>query len=199
MLNPQQILNYWFGDLDPNGLPSETKRQAWWKKDPDKDAYLTKNHAADIIAANQGEFDHWTETANGRLALIILLDQFSRNIHRDNEGAFANDALALKLTLEGIALNHDLDLPPIYRVFMYMPLEHAEDIEMQTLSLQKFNHLCEITEDETQKLFAGFYQYAVAHKEIIERFGRYPHRNELLGRESTAEEKEFLTQPGSSF
>lgn len=140
-------------------------------------------------------------TPKTSLALIILLDQFSRNIYRDSPGVFSQDVLALRIALSGIDKGLEIKLHPFERIFYYMPLMHSEEPEIQNLSLKCFTNL-ENEFPEPQELnekLRGSREYAQKHARIIERFGRYPHRNEILGRESTQQEKEFLTAPGSSF
>jgi len=146
-----------------------------------------------------GELTSWGETPHGELARIILLDQFPRNIYREQPRAFAYDMQALSWTLEGLAKQSDQQLRPVERVFFYLPLEHAEDLGHQETSVKLFRELVEAVPQEQRNTFAGFFDFAVRHHDIIDRFGRFPHRNVILGRESTSEEEEFLTQPGSSF
>src|SRR5690606_32287203 len=139
------------------------------------------------------------ETPQGRLALIILLDQFPRNMYRETPQAFAFDAKARALTLEGLQAGDDQALRPIERVFFYLPLEHAEDLALQHRCVELFETLAASLPEETRKSFDGFTDFARKHRVIVERFGRFPHRNAILGRESTDEEIAFLRTPGSSF
>ncbi len=178
MLNT--ILHFWFNEID---------EKQWWIKDPAFDALIKKRFGELHIQAAQCELFEWRATAKERLAEIILLDQFSRNIHRDSALAFANDSLALALAQEAVDNECDSELNPIENSFLYMPYMHSESlmIHEQAVELYKNNGI------------ESNYQFELKHKAIIERFGRYPHRNKILGRESTPEEIEFLNQPGSSF
>ena len=131
--------------------------------------------------------------------MIILADQFSRNMYRDTPRAFENDALALSWCKGGLESGVDRELRPIERVFLYMPLEHSESVEDQHRSVTMFTELAQSVPAQQRKLFDGYIDYAVRHRDIVQRFGRFPHRNAILGRESTEEEVAFLQQPGSSF
>jgi len=195
----RQILDFWFGTRDSDMDIIKEKSALWWGKDNSTDQEIKSLFSNDLERAIDGEFNHWTETPTGRLALIILTDQFSRNIYRGTTRAFAQDALALKWCLEGLELTVDARLRPVHRVFFYLPLEHSESLDHQNRSIESFTALNDSISLENRKAFSGFLDFAVKHREIIERFGRFPHRNSILGRKSTAEEIEFLKQPGSSF
>lgn len=169
------ILQFWFDEID---------QSRWFKQDDNFDALLQERFGALLEQAKHGELDHWCDRATGYLGLIIVLDQFSRNIHRGTAEAFAADEKASGLTLEMIERGLDKDLSLEQRSFAYLPLRHAEDIQMQMLGLQK-----------TRELNAAGYgsdKYAVSHLSIIERFGRFPHRNAALGRDNTSDEETYL-------
>ena len=195
----RQILDFWFGTRDSDMDIIKEKSALWWGKDNTADQEIKSLFSDDLERVIDGEFNHWTETPTGRLALIILTDQFSRNIYRGTTRAFAQDALALKWCLEGLEYAVDTRLRPVHRVFFYLPLEHSESLDHQIRSIECFTALIDSISPEHKKAFSGFLDFAVKHREIIERFGRFPHRNSILGRKSTAEETEFLKQPGSSF
>ncbi len=195
MDTPREVLEFWFGpDHEPGGAEPEFRRE-WFMKDDAFDQQIGERFADEVERGARGEYDEWAETPAGRLALIILLDQFSRNLFRGSPRSWTQDLLAQKLCLEGIEQGHDVELGIVERAFFYLPLEHAEDLHLQELSVEKYRELLESDPD----LADGFYDYAVRHHEIIERFGRFPHRNEVISRPSTPEEEEFLKQPGSSF
>lgn len=196
-----RVLRFWFGDLKENEAPSEAHRKMWWIKDPENDNRIKDIFGNDLRLAIVGELDDWKKSSEGSLALIILLDQFSRNIYRDTNKAFSQDEMSLQICTEGIDNGFDKELHPVKRIFFYMPLMHSESMDMQEKSLECFSGLAqEFTEPESiASTVSNSYQYALRHYEIIKRFGRYPHRNEILGRESTTEEIEFLSEPGSSF
>lgn len=195
------ILNFWFGNIVGNEIPSEAHRKKWWIKNYETDEQIRSQFGYFLEMAITGDFQSWSLTANGSLALIILLDQFSRNIYRDKSHAFSQDQKALVFCLEGIKRGFDCELHPVQRIFFYMPLMHSEDISIQEKSIKCFSNLVKQfkTPEPIANMVSGSYDYALKHYEIIKRFGRYPHRNGILGRASTPEEIEFLKQPGSSF
>ncbi|NKZ39486.1 DUF924 domain-containing protein [Oleiagrimonas citrea] len=176
----ETVLEFWFDEIDP---------KMWWAKDTDFDARIRKRFGPVLEQAVAGELHDWRETPRGRLAEVIVLDQFSRNIHRGTPQAFAHDPMALALAQEAIRADAPTRLSPIESNFLYMPFMHSESRVIQAWadSLFRENGLEEN------------YRFAVRHREIIERFGRYPHRNGILGRASTPEEVAFLEHPGSSF
>ena len=149
--------------------------------------------------ATQGQLTSWEQYPRGRLALIVLLDQFSRNIYRGTAQAFAQDELALSLCLQGIDIGHDLALRPIERTFYYLPMEHPESLEIQDKCVQHYEQLVASVPPPTAKELQSSLDYAISHRDIIARFGRFPHRNKLLGRASTAAEREYLSQGGATF
>ena len=193
MERTREILEYWFGD------PPRPRPAFWFGKDAANDRDIRSRFGADLQRANEGLCDDWAATPRGRLALILLFDQFPRNIYRDHAQAYAYDDRARALTCEGLERGCDRSLTPLERAFFYLPLEHAEDLELQERSVALFRRLHEDAPAGQRELFAGFLDYAERHRDIIARFGRFPHRNRALGRESSAEEREFLRQPGSSF
>lgn len=201
MVEIDKILDFWFGNLEENDVPSDKNRKIWWIKDPENDEFIKDNFEANLSMAINGELDSWKSTPIGSLALIILLDQFSRNIYRDTAKSFSQDKKAVEFCLEGIHKNLDNKLHPVQRVFYYMPLMHSENISNQEKSIECFSNLAkEFTVPEAiANMVSGSYEYALKHYEIVKRFGRYPHRNTILGRESNPEEIEFLSKPGSSF
>ncbi len=196
-----RILDFWFGSLIENEIPSEAYRNRWWMKDSENDREIRNQFSDSLELAKIGGLDHWKTNADGTLALILLLDQFSRNIFRDTSEAFSQDHKAIETCLDGINQRFDNELHPIQRVFFYMPLMHSEDLGMQEKSIECFSNLKELfsTPQSIAKSVSGSFEYAMKHYEIIKKFGRYPHRNTILGRESTPEEVKFLTEPGSSF
>ncbi|NII11929.1 DUF924 family protein [Oleiagrimonas sp. C23AA] len=192
---PQQVLGFWFGEGKAAGQP----RQAWFQKDADFDAQIRQRFGNTVQTALGGGLVEWTQTPSGWLALIVVLDQFTRNIGRDTEAAFAGDARALTLALEGIARGDDQALSPLERVFCYLPLEHAEDAMLQARSVGLFEALRDAVPAASRAPFENFLDYARRHQQVIERFGRFPHRNGLLGRTSTPAEVDYLSQPGAGF
>ncbi len=186
----QRVLNEWFGA--PGSAQDGQVQMKWFKKDPAFDAELRDRFGALVEQALAGGLREWESTPWGALARIVVLDQFTRNIHRDTPLAFAGDALALAAALA--LLPRAQELGTLERWFVAMPLEHAEDLAMQDRSVATFEALA--AEDAR---LADALDYAIRHRDVIARFGRFPHRNEILGRESTPDELEFLKQPGSRF
>ena len=174
------ILDFWFNDLSP---------QQWWAKDEKLDREIARRFGELHAQASRCELFDWRMAAKGRLAEIIILDQFSRNIYRDKPQSFANDPLALALAQEALAVDADKALSPVERSFLYLPFMHSESVEIHRIAVILYS---------APGLESNL-DYELQHKLIIDRFGRYPHRNNILGRESTPDEIEFLKQPGSSF
>lgn len=195
----QRVLDFWFGEGGDDAEIAARQSSLWWGKNADVDRQIKERFEADLLALADGERSDWMSTPQGWLAAIIVLDQFSRNMYRDSGRAFAQDAQALNLCRDGMAQGLDQVLRPIERVFFYLPMEHAESMEMQDLSVATFERLCDAVPQENKKLFSGFVDFAEKHRVIIARFGRYPHRNALLERLSTEQELAFLQQPGSGF
>ena len=195
MIDYQMILNFWFG-VDPDDL-AVIKRQGslWFGKDEMVDRQIKQQFEPMIAAAPQ----NLKLPVRDSLAVVILLDQFTRNIYRGTAQAFAFDRFALQLALDGLGQGADRLLRPVERVFFYLPLEHSERLENQNRAVECYQALTDEVPEKWQKVFDGFLDYAIRHQVIIERFGRFPHRNAMLGRSATAEELEFLKQPGSSF
>lgn len=195
----EDTLAFWFGDL-PLRDGSEADRSAlWFSKSEAQDAEIRRRFGAQVSAALAGELDTWAQTPQGRLALVVTLDQFTRNIHRHTPAAFAGDPRALAHTLEALEQGEHLRLPLIGRVFLYMPMEHAEDLAMQHRCVACFRELEQAAPARDQAMFRGFTDYAERHREVIRRFGRFPHRNAILARENTPEESAYLSQPGAGF
>ncbi|MGF1707134.1 DUF924 family protein [Enterovibrio baiacu] len=176
----RKVLTFWFEELTPND---------WFSKSDELDKQIEARFGDLLEQASRAELFDWRSSAKGRLGEILVLDQFSRNIYRDTPKAFAQDPLALALAQEAINLGIERELSEIERTFMYMPYMHSESQKVHKDAMQLFNSL----EDKQS------YEYEIKHKEIIDRFGRYPHRNAILGRECTEEETAFLKQPGSGF
>ena len=196
----QPLLDLWFGDEADDALRATRQAPLWWGKSSETDALLASRFGELAQAAAEGSLAHWADAPSGRLALILLLDQLPRNIHRGTPAAFAQDPLARDLCLKGLSIGADQSLSPLARIFFYLPLEHAESREQQARSVALFEALAaEQASTPAQATFAGFADFARRHQVIIERFGRFPHRNDILGRTSTPEETAFLQQPGSGF
>lgn len=189
---PREVLNFWFGE--PGSARFGGVWKNWFSADAAFDAVLRERFGATLAAARRGECDGWQATPLGALALIVVLDQFSRNSYRGSAEAFAADAHALAVARRLVAAGAERSLPtPHHRAFAYLPFEHDESAESQIESLRLFGALADETGEH------GYLDFARRHAVIIERFGRYPHRNAVLGRVSTEGELAFLLEPGSSF
>ncbi|HET8691418.1 MAG TPA: DUF924 family protein [Steroidobacteraceae bacterium] len=176
----EEVLRFWF---------EETRPEAWWASDPGFDRAIAERFGGLLDRATAGELSAWRRTARGRLAEVLVLDQFSRNLHRGTPRAFAQDGMALVLAQEAVAAGALAELAPVERAFLLMPYMHSESRAVH---------------GEAEKLFREHapkvnYDFELRHKAIVDRYGRYPHRNAILGRESTPEERAFLETPGSSF
>ncbi len=180
------VLGFWFD--------GECERDEWFTKDAAFDASIRERFGATIDAALAGELDGWNATPEGALARIVVLDQFTRNVFRDSPRAYAGDAQALTAARALVAGGDQLRLAPVQRQFVYLPLEHSENMADQREAVRLFEQL-----GRDAPALAGLTEWAVKHLVIVERFGRFPHRNACFGRASTAEEIEFLKQPGSGF
>lgn len=203
--NPQndsrlnEILTYWFGELQtPSDYPKEQSK-IWFEGGVEVDQEIRNRFEHLVVAAANHELDEWKQTPQGRLALILLLDQFPRNIYRETSKAFEFDLLAQELTVEGLNSKEDQKLFPIERAFFYLPLEHAENLKLQELSVAKFNELAASVPPSLTDIFESYADYAWRHYVIIERFGHFPLRNAMIDRHSTNEELEFLSDLNSSF
>ena len=196
-----EVLRFWFGELNEGELPEKEKQMTWWMKSEEFDNLVRRRFERHVLLAEKGRLSRWLEIPLGTVAFIIVVDQFPRNIYRDKPGAFSRDSLALQACLEGIEKGFDRGIHPVYRVFFYLPLMHSEDLEIQRLSVEKYSALENeyAPHPEIRETLAYSTDFAQRHRDIIKRFGRYPHRNASLGRKSTPEEIEFLKEPGSSF
>ena len=188
-MTPDTVLGFWFGTERPR-----TQRREWFAKDEVFDATISARFGPTIQAALHGDFDHWQVEPASALARIVVLDQFTRNTARGSAAAFAGDALALAGAQRMVNQGQDLTLDPIERAFVYLPFEHAEAMSAQDESIRLFTRLAEVAPGQ-----AGQLDWAHKHRAIVERFGRFPHRNAALGRTSTPVELLFLQGPGSSF
>lgn len=199
MEDPASIHRFWFGDdadeLDDQAVATRQSK-LWWSKNASLDAQVKQRFVPLIDAAERGELDDWTTTPHGILALILLTDQFPRNVYRGTPAAFSADAAARRFCRTGLEEGFDSALRPVERVFHYLPLEHSEAIDDQREAVRLFAALAE---DVPEPAILRNLDFAVRHRDVIERFGRFPHRNAILGRSSTPEETQFLSEPGSRF
>ncbi len=188
----QRVLDFWFGA--PGSAEFGTQRAMWFQKRKGTDAAIRTQFQLDVEAALADALTDWNAHPRGTLARILLLDQFTRNIFRDTPRAFAGDAPALATAQRYVDDGSHLTLLPVERIFFYLPFEHAEDAAAQATAVALFRALA-----AAYSGFGSSLDYALRHQAVIDRFGRFPHRNAILGRDSTAEELDFLAQPGSRF
>lgn len=187
-----KILDFWFGHLGSADLPSSDRTGLWFGESESVKKQLVELFEKEFQKATEGHLDDWAKTSRGRLALIILLDQFPRHFFRQAPQAFAYDNKAQQLCIEGSREKMDQSLTLIERVFFYMPLIHSEDPQNQEKSIRLYQELTSLSMSETTQIYQLFLAYAYAHFRVIKEFGRFPQRNQALGRESTAAELEFL-------
>ncbi len=193
------VLNFWFADTADGPQALARRNRVWFRGGAPFDGECTERFTATLEAAKSGELEHWKESPHGRLALIILLDQLSRNIYRGTAAAFQQDGQALAACRDGIERGHDAQLSPIERTFFYMPLEHAEDREVQALSVRLFDSLAKESSEEWREPLEANAGYARQHRDIVEKFGRFPHRNALLHRDSSPAEQAYLADDAPRF
>lgn len=190
------ILDFWFDELDGNGMCSREQQKLWFNPPPGTDDAIRSRFGAEVEQALAGRLDHWSDTAEGMTALVVLLDQFTRNIYRGTPAAFSGDEKALALADGAVADGGDRALPTIHRVFLYTPFEHAENLAAQQRGVDCFERLLAECPAAARERIAGFQRYMLAHRDVIEKFGRFPHRNAILGRDSSPEELAHLETHG---
>lgn len=192
MSRAEVILAFWFGELDAAGLPAPAVEQRWFSGGKAVDAEIRARFEADLRNAAAGRLRRWETTAHGALALVLLFDQFPRNMYRGTPRAFLFDEHARAVAERALAAGHEASLRPIERMFLYMPLQHAEDGAAQDESVRRFRALVDAVPEDQRERFRGYLGYAERHRDVIARFGRFPHRNAVLGRPSTPEEQAYL-------
>jgi len=204
MDDAKKVRDFWFGKapLAPEQLPR--RMDLWFGNASDDvqrsvDEALRTRFGALVERALMGELAQWADGPRRRLSLILLLDQFPRNIHRGTARAFAGDEQALGLTLSGMQSAADAALNAVERIFFYMPLQHSESLEVQEESVAAFKRLANEAPDTIREVFKGCVTFAEKHRDVIARFGRFPHRNALLGRPSTVDEANYLREGGATF
>lgn len=193
----RELREFWFGRL-PLTAPRLAERMQYWfggdepEEQRARDRELSARFERLVLEAAEGKLDAWADSPRRRLSLILLLDQLPRNLYRDSPRAFATDDRALTLALSGIQSGGDAALDVVERIFFYMPLQHAESLEAQDESVAAYRRLLEETPPELHASLANVLEHAEAHRSVIERFGRFPHRNRVLGRTTTPEERRHL-------
>lgn len=194
-----EVLRFWLGAYPLDEDAMQRVQAQWFQKNKAFDQEMAARFGVTIAAARAGQLNVWAEQPDSWLALLIVLDQFSRNMFRDSPQAFASDAQAVRVAQHGLAQGMDQALPPMARIFCYLPLEHAEDLALQARSVALFAALCDDPQAQPPEFFATTLDYARKHQEVIQRHGRFPHRNAALGRANTEAERLYLAQPGAGF
>ena len=195
----EDVRDFWFGDALRGSAESNERSKRWFTYDPEFDAQILQRFGHLVEQAAAGNLDDWMDAAESALARVIVLDQFPRNLYRHDSRAFAFDGLALAGSAAAVEHGFDLRVHPLQAAFMYLPFEHAEDLAMQQRAVALFTALQSRAPPGSETQFAGFAEYARKHHEVIARFGRFPHRNALLGRPSSREEQQYLEQGGERF
>jgi uncharacterized protein (DUF924 family) len=203
-MTPGEILDFWFAGAAKSAAALEARMKFWFGMDTAaeiraQDDLMRARFSDPVDRALRGELGSWAASPRGRLALILVLDQFPRNIHRGTSRAFAGDAAALTLTIEGLRSGADRLLDACERVFFCMPLQHAESLAMQEKAVEAFGSLVRAADDEQRAFVESCVPYAMVHRDIIRRFGRFPHRNAILGRDSTPAERAYLAADAPDF
>lgn len=193
------VLTFWFGSNATDETVPPATLDMWFKNGPKYDDIVRQQLGHHVDPATAGAFDSWCDTPRGRLALIVLTDQVPRHIHRGTPRAFGSDAKAREICVSGLRRDEHRALKPIERTVFYLPLQHSEDLGLQERSVALYTQLAGEVTEANREAFERNTGYAVAHRDIIARFGRFPHRSEILGRPLTAAEEQFLTEPNSSF
>lgn len=198
-MTAEDILLFWFGQLGDDGRADEAHAARFWRKDAEFDEEIRRRFGATYDAVRRGEHDDFLESARGRLAYVIVLDQFARNMFRGSARSFEADAQALRAAREGVERGHDRQLRGEERVFLYMPFMHSESLADQERCIELFRAFRDESSGKLREALDNNVGFAIRHRDIIQQWGRFPHRNALLGRASTADELAFLQQPNSSF
>jgi uncharacterized protein (DUF924 family) len=195
----QAILEYWFGDLDVTSDYLKTRNPFWFWGGEKVDEEIRALFDHDLKKAVQGEYDAWADTPKGCLALTVLLDQFSLNLHREKPASYEQSALAIPIVKRAIDRGFDRILSPVERVFVYLPLEHSENLADQDYAVSLFQAMADQATGEYRPAMLGYLEYAIRHQRVVKRFGRFPDRNEVFGRENTSEEQAFLASDEAPF
>ncbi len=204
LATPQEVLSFWFGACPPTDAAALAMQRQWFTKSDAFDASIRQRFGPSIEAALAGRLDGWAQEPLGWLALLVLLDQLTRNVFRGDARSFAGDAQAREIAWQGLARGWERELPWLARPFALLPLEHTEDLAVQDESVARFTALradaqAQGAPEEVLQTLSGNLDYAERHRDVIRRFSRFPHRNAVLGRTSTAAEQHYLAQPGSGF
>lgn len=194
-----EILKFWFADSISKPSVASERIDYWFGASDELDQVIKEDFVEDVAYASDGKLASWTATVHGQLALVLLLDQFRRSLYRGTPAAFSKDPAALRVCLEGIRHRHDKQLSTLEQVFYYMPMQHAELRAVQEQSVKSFQGLVDEVEPQWRQYYEGFLDYAEMHRDIVATFGRFPHRNRILGRANTPDEEAFLAGDAQTF
>lgn len=197
--SPEAILAFWFGRAAEDPAEATSRETFWFEPSRETDSLVREYFAPAVKAAARGELDSWLHAPRSALALILLLDQFPRNIWRGTAQAFAHDVQALRASRDAVARGHLRELAPLEQAFLVLPFQHSESIEDQRESVRLSSEIAETAPLAWRALLEGYLQFARQHLELIERFGRFPHRNQVLGRDPRPEEEAYLRGGGTRF
>ena len=198
-MNFEAVLDFWFGEWH-NNVPDETQQKNWFDGGDTFDFAIKKKFTTTLLASSRGELDAWELTPRGRLAFVIVLDQFPRNIFRGTANAFLYDEKALSLARDGVEFGHHTPLRAIEKMFLYMPYQHSESLKIQKEGLALYEAIfAETSNDKEHAICKQAFEFAQQHYQLIERFGLFPHRNKVLGRQSTVQEESYLAHGGKRF
>jgi uncharacterized protein (DUF924 family) len=198
-VDPQGILGFWFGRAADDSAEASAREAFWFGASRETDSLIRERFASAVEAAARGEFDSWVQVPRSTLALVLLLDQFPRNMWRGTAKAFAHDAQALRAAQEAVARGHLDNLAPLEQAFLVLPFQHSESIEDQRESIRLSSEIAQAAPAAWRPVLEGYLQFAKEHFALIEQFGRFPHRNHVLGRAPTAKEEAYLSRGGASF
>jgi len=199
MIDPKSILEFWFADACESPATCSARDGIWFGSDKQLDEAIFEHYSDTVIDAGGGHFDFWADDTRGRLALIILLDQFPRNIYRGTAEVFRYDGKALTLAREGMATGQLDELAVPEQAFMLMPFQHAEDLAAQDEGLERYSAMAQAAPPEWREKALGYRDFSALHRDIISSFGRFPHRNAVLGRKPTEAETRYLAEGGATF
>lgn len=198
-VTPEDIIDFWFGDSLGNPESARNRSKFWYVSNSDTDAEIRKQFGPILEAVLKGDLSAWETTPEGALALVILLDQFSRNIYRGDAKAYSGDELALAIAKRAIQASFDQDLPGLHRLFLYHPFHHSEQLRDQENAVALFQNVEDRSPEDWREFLHGFTKFAIHHKGVVSRFGRFPHRNKILGRSNTKEEQAYLDGGASGY
>ncbi|MGI9308928.1 MAG: DUF924 family protein [Gammaproteobacteria bacterium] len=199
MTGPEEVLQFWFADACDRPEATLARNEFWFAENAEVDKQIWQDFGDAVIDTGNGLYDEWAKTAQGRLALIILLDQFPRNIYRGTAEVFRFDPKAIELASQGVRLGQLAGLSVPEKAFFLMPYQHAEDLDVQRQGVELMQGVVAEAEDGWASLATGYFEFAVRHHDIVQAYGRFPHRNSLLGRSSSEQEERFLADGGETF